>query len=655
MHRLIRWGVEQKKMNEQMKLSIIIPAYNAEPYLSELIECLAKQMREGVEVIIVDDGSDEKVTGELKYLATWLRIYRQKNKGAGAARNTGINRARGEYISFIDADDLVSENYIDNILEKCKHVFDVCEMSWRSLNNQGVQFDYKLKSEADRLPNCSSCMRVFRREYIGDTRFTEIKDATEDEDFSRRVGYLNDGDFKREVITDYMYFYRTYVPNSQSKGFKEGKRKTKRIVYYFNKVTSDMRGLIDQIKKDDELNEVWLLTNHNELPELKRWCQIHTPMRMWAHYTKGEPYNNIELIPVPLKADIALYVHQIHIIGGIETFIYTFAKIMQKFFSILYVVDIAPPEHIRKMSEVVTVVTGNKKVECETLIMLRILDKLPNNIIYKKSIQMCHACKSSPSLHIPQQCDFIVNVSEASKKSFGEEAKESTVIHNLINPPTTEPLLLVSATRIPAPDKGDNEKRMIRLAEMLNEKNIPFLWLNFSDGQLKNPPKGFHNMGLDMNAAQYFRKADYIVLLSSTEAWSYTLLEALTQNKPVLTCPFDSTYEMGVKDGVNGYILPFDMRFDVNRLLNIPKFEYEYDNNKIIDQWKKLLKRKPKRASGIMVKVRVEQPYKDLLLNRCLTRGYETYMPSNRANELKAKRLVAIIGGEERIKKRMSF
>lgn len=644
MHRLIRWGAGQKKMSEQMKLSIIIPAYNAEPYLAELLDCLAGQMQEGVEVIVIDDGSEKKVTS--KYTG-WLRIIRQKNKGAGAARNKGIDKAKGEYISFIDADDLVSEKYIDSILEKCEHTFDVCEMSWKSLNNQGIQFDYKLKGETDRLPNCSSCMRVFRREYIGGTRFTEIKDATEDEDFSRRVGYLNDGNFKREVITDYMYFYRTYVPNSQSKEFKEGKRKTKRIVYYFNKVTSDMRGLIDQIKKDDELHEVWLLTNHNELPELKRWCQIHTPMRMWAHYTKGEPYSNIELIPVPLKADIALYVHQIHIIGGIETFIYTFAKIMQKFFSILYVVDIAPPEHIRKMSEVVTVVTGNKKVECETLIMLRILDKLPSNITYKKSIQMCHACKSSPQLHIPQHCDFTVNVSEASRKSFGDEAKDSEVIHNLIDTQTTEPLLLVSATRIPAPDKGDNEKRMIRLAEMLNEKNIPFMWLNFSDGQLKNPPKGFHNMGLEMNAAQYFRKADYVVLLSSTEAWSYTLLEALTQNVPVLTCPFDSALEMGVKDGVNGYLLPLNMEFDVNRLLNIPKFEYQYDNGKIVDQWKKLLRRKPKRVSGSMVKVRVEQPYKDLLLNRCLTRGYETYMTSARANELKAKRLVSIIGGEE--------
>ena len=71
-------------MSEQMKLSIIIPAYNAEPYLAELLDCLAGQMREGVEVIVIDDGSEKKVTS--KYTG-WLRIIRQKNKGAGAARN----------------------------------------------------------------------------------------------------------------------------------------------------------------------------------------------------------------------------------------------------------------------------------------------------------------------------------------------------------------------------------------------------------------------------------------------------------------------------------------------------------------------------------------------------------------------------------------
>ena len=87
-------------------LSIIIPAYNAEPYLGELLDRIAPQMTDEVEVIVVDDGSDPKV--QPKY--DWVRLIRQDNKGVSIARNVGIDNADGEYIAFIDADDLISEN-----------------------------------------------------------------------------------------------------------------------------------------------------------------------------------------------------------------------------------------------------------------------------------------------------------------------------------------------------------------------------------------------------------------------------------------------------------------------------------------------------------------------------------------------------------------
>jgi hypothetical protein len=79
------------------------------------------------------------------------------------------------------------------------------------------------------------------------------------------------------------------------------------------------------------------------------------------------------------------------------------------------------------MKKVVNVIYGKNRqqLSCDVLIMLRILDELPRNITYKKSIQMCHACRFSKRWHIPQNCDEIVCVSEASKKSFGEEAKEA--------------------------------------------------------------------------------------------------------------------------------------------------------------------------------------------------------------------------------------
>ena len=228
----------------------------------------------------------------------------------------------------------------------------------------------------------------------------------------------------------------------------------------------------------------------------------------------------------------------------------------------------------------------NGSYKCDTLIMLRIFDTIPENIYYSKSVQMCHACRTNPNWHIPQTRDFVVNVSNASKESFGNES--GIVIHNPIIKTDHKALILVSATRIPAPDKGRNEQRMRILAEMLNEANIPFLWFNFSEGNIPNPPKGMVNMGLYMDIQPYIKTATYLVQLSDSEAWSYSILEALVNEVPVLVCPFPSAKEMGIEDGKNGYILPFDMDFDIRKILNVPKFTYEYDNAPIKQEWQKI-------------------------------------------------------------------
>lgn len=622
-----------------MKLSIVIPAFNAEPYLSELLECLSRQVTQDVEVVVVDDGSKRAV----KTSHSFVKIIRKRNGGCASARNVGIENTTGDYISFIDADDLVADDFIKQVMKTIKDEPDVIELSWKSLTSQGTQHDYKLNSINDHLKNPSVCTRVFKRDFIGDVRFNEKKDSTEDEDFSRKIGYLT-SDFKgeRAIISDYMYFYRTAVENSKIKRFKQGKMNTKRVVYYYKHVTKDMTFLVDQIKKDDELNEVWLLTEKNDIPELARWCQIHTPMKMWTHYLKGEKYHNIEIIPVPYKADVVLYINNTNVVGGIETFVYNFAKIMGEYYDIAYVVNNAPKEHIQHMQKVVKVLHAPKqKIICDNLIMLRILDSIPTNIEYKKSIQMCHACKTNKNWNIPQNCDYIVNVSRASKDSFQED--KGIVIHNLIDQEVHKPLVLMSATRIPAADKGNNEKRMMKLASMLNEAGIEFMWLNFSDGALKNPPKGFHNMGLNMNASDYFGMATYVVQLSDSEAWSYTLLEALTQNIPVLVCPFPSAYEMGVEDGKNGYILPYDMDFDIHKILDVPEFKYSYSNKSIVAQWKKILNAKPK-PKPKQVKVRsIFYKYYDKELKRDVFRHEEWFTTRERAAYLEEKGLVKIL------------
>ena len=113
------------------KLSIIIPAYNAEPYLGELTDCLTPQvpLDGSVEVIIVDDGSRVPVS----YAAKWLKVIRQDNQGVSTARNVGIDIAKGDYISFVDADDWLPGYYVEKLLEKTKDEPDVIELSWKTL------------------------------------------------------------------------------------------------------------------------------------------------------------------------------------------------------------------------------------------------------------------------------------------------------------------------------------------------------------------------------------------------------------------------------------------------------------------------------------------------------------------------------------------
>ena len=604
-----------------MRLSIIIPYYNTEEYTNELLKVLDNQITNEVEVILIDDCSDKEFIPKYE----WLTVIRTNNQGQSKARNLGINSSVGEYVQFIDSDDMVSEDFIEKILKATEEKKDLIEFSWKSLNSE--RFNFRITNRS-MFPGV--VLRTFKRLYIGDTRFNEKKDAAEDEDFSRRLGYLTE-DVDVTTIPDYLYFYRDEVEGSNVKSFKMGLKNTKRVIYYVPHLEKGSE-FIEQIKKDDEMNEVILLTEQNDVPELKRWCQIYKPQRMWTHYAKGYEYP-LEIIPLPIKSKVMLYVNQLHIIGGIETFLYHFG-IMMQMDDVTLVVSQCPEIQRKRYEKNIRVVdySPTDRYICDTLINVRILDRIPNNFDYKQSVQMVHACKTNPQWHIRQNTDYIVNVAQAGKDSFGEEATDGIVIHNPIYSNFERALILVSATRIPAPDKGENEKRMRRLAEMLNEAEIPFVWFNFSEGQIPNPPRRMVNMGLEMDIQPYIRSADYLVQLSDSECWSYSILEALINRTAVIVTPFPSGKEMGIEDGVNGYVVPYDMDFDVTKLLKVPSFTYDYINITIKRQWEKIFSQKQKRRT--MWEVQVIQKYNDIMLDRVCEPGEIISMPVERAKKI---------------------
>ncbi|UKK68366.1 glycosyltransferase [Prevotella communis] len=112
------------------KVSVILPVYNVEPYLDEALYSLENQTLKDIEIIAVNDGSTDNSLSILdKHALTDKRIsiYSQKNKGLSGARNTGLNLCQGEYVYFMDSDDIIDKT----ALEECynyakKNDADVC-------------------------------------------------------------------------------------------------------------------------------------------------------------------------------------------------------------------------------------------------------------------------------------------------------------------------------------------------------------------------------------------------------------------------------------------------------------------------------------------------------------------------------------------------
>jgi glycosyltransferase involved in cell wall biosynthesis len=95
-------------------VSVLIPCHNAEKYVGETIESVLRQTWPAMEVIVVDDGSKDRSVTEINCFRTvGIRLIRQENRGAGAARNCAYQNSTGNFIQFLDADDLIDSKKIE--------------------------------------------------------------------------------------------------------------------------------------------------------------------------------------------------------------------------------------------------------------------------------------------------------------------------------------------------------------------------------------------------------------------------------------------------------------------------------------------------------------------------------------------------------------
>lgn len=177
------------------KLSIIIPYYDTFDYTKKLLEKLIPQLNDEIEVIVVDDGCNEyNLPINLKH---GYIIHLEKNSGtASIPRDIGIELAKGKYITFIDSDDMVSDNYISKILKAIETEPDIVFLSWQSRVQKVIMNIQPPKW------NCAVWCRVYKRDIIGNIRFDEELRVAEDWKFNQQIKWKT-----KVCIKDVIYYY----------------------------------------------------------------------------------------------------------------------------------------------------------------------------------------------------------------------------------------------------------------------------------------------------------------------------------------------------------------------------------------------------------------------------------------------------------------
>lgn len=305
---------------------------------------------------------------------------------------------------------------------------------------------------------------------------------------------------------------------------------------------------------------------------------------------------------------IIFYQSAFHQIGGVETMAYNWCWWMRNYFDVMVLYCSADAERLEKMKKLVKMekYDENKTYECDIFIRNSVWGIIPTNIKAKRMIEMRHANYKfllEKGLLYQQYKDMgikeIVGCGEFVSKMSNEVLGDNpTTIKNILLPrkDTNKVIRLISCTRLD-PQKGWN--RMLKMMDMMRSAGIKFEWNIFTNStRYKCDYEEVHFWKQRYDIWDYLASADYSVLLSDSEGLPYTIQESLEYQVPCIVTDVGGCTEL-IKDGVNGYVVPLDMDFDINKIRNIPVCQ-EYDNNAVED-WLKYLDYKGKKVDKEML------------------------------------------------------
>lgn len=340
------------------------------------------------------------------------------------------------------------------------------------------------------------------------------------------------------------------------------------------------------------------------------------------------------------------WVGNLSVIGGVETAVYELAKQFQDYDLVIYYNNIPKNQLDRLQKYVKCVKYKGEKLKCRKFFCnydISIID----NVEAEEYIEIVHCVfrhnKIKPHTHDKITKYYAVD-KEACESFKGITGKDCEVLHNILNiDKPSKVLKLISATRI-ASDKGKIVQRMQKLANELDRNDIPYQWLIFTNGQHLVHGKGIIYCEPRLDIRNFIAECDYLVQLSDTEAFCYSVLESLYLNIPVIVTPIPCFDEMGIQNEKNGYILDFDMKkipiFDIYN--KIPKFNYQPLEN----EWEDIIvkvKGNYKEELKMKFKVKALINFNDLEANRRRVIGEEFECSKTRCDYLLEHKAIEIV------------
>lgn len=207
------------------KLSVIVPVYNVEKYLSKCLDSLINQTLKDIEIILVNDGSpdnSQSIIDEYKKKDKRIKSIIKENGGQGSARNLGLTKAKGEYISYIDSDDWIDSNMLEEMYNCAKEKdLDIVICGYNNIFGDRIEevlvpdnlINDTLSNKNSKIFNIiSPCSKIYKREYLLNSKVLFEENKVWYEDFAYSVKLLATTS-KIGIVNKAMYNY-LIRPNS---------------------------------------------------------------------------------------------------------------------------------------------------------------------------------------------------------------------------------------------------------------------------------------------------------------------------------------------------------------------------------------------------------------------------------------------------------